>query len=193
MHHISEFKTLSDAYRGFILDLWGVIHDGVKPYPGAVDCLARIKAAGRPAVLLSNAPRRAAAAQAAMRTMGIADHLYTGILTSGEATHMALRDRTDPWFAALGTRMLHLGPARDRNAENGGQKDDERTAPGHPKSIPLAYSNRRRSPVRTYCRSAASCNSRSRNFWTFPEAVSGKSWTIQMKRGTLWRARRSRQ
>ena len=119
MHHISEFKSFPDTYRGFILDLWGVIHDGVKPYPGAVDCLARIKAAGRPAVLLSNAPRRAAAAQAAMRTMGIADHLYTGILTSGEATHMALRDRTDPWFAALGTRMLHLGPARDRNVFEG--------------------------------------------------------------------------
>ena len=38
---------------------------------------------GKPAVLLSNAPRRAALAQAAMRDMGIADGLYTGILTSG--------------------------------------------------------------------------------------------------------------
>ena len=47
--------------------------------------------------------------------MGIADDLYTGILTSGEATHVLLRDRTDPWFAALGRRVFHLGPERDRN------------------------------------------------------------------------------
>ena len=115
MDHLTGFETLARRYSGFILDLWGVIHDGVRPYPGAADCLARIRALGKPAVLLSNAPRRAHAAQAAMRAMGIADDLYTGILTSGEATHIALRDRDDPWFAALGRRMYHLGPTRDRN------------------------------------------------------------------------------
>lgn len=115
MDHLAGFAPLARRYRGFILDLWGVIHDGVQPYPGAADCLARIRDLGKPAVLLSNAPRRAHAAQAALRAMGIADELYTGILTSGEATHMALRDRSDPWFAALGRRMYHLGPARDRN------------------------------------------------------------------------------
>jgi len=115
MDHLTGFEALARRYNGFILDLWGVIHDGVKPYPGAADCLARIRDLGKPAVLLSNAPRRAHVAQAAMRAMGLADDLYTGILTSGEATHTALRDRTDPWFAGLGRRMYHLGPDRDRN------------------------------------------------------------------------------
>ena len=27
------------SYKAFILDIWGVLHDGVKPYPGAIDCL----------------------------------------------------------------------------------------------------------------------------------------------------------
>ncbi|WP_291297547.1 TIGR01459 family HAD-type hydrolase [Elioraea sp.] len=116
---LAGFAPLAERYDGFILDLWGVVHDGVQPYPGAVDCLARMKAAGKRSVLLSNAPRRAAAAQAAMRAMGIADDLYDGILTSGEATHLALRDRDDPWFAALGTRVFHLGPERDRNVIEG--------------------------------------------------------------------------
>ena len=115
MEHLHHFESLARRHDGFILDLWGVIHDGVKPYPGAADCLAQIKALGKPAVLLSNAPRRAHAAQAAMRAMGIADDLYTGIMTSGEAAHIALRDRADPWYAALGRRMYHLGPDRDRN------------------------------------------------------------------------------
>jgi HAD superfamily hydrolase (TIGR01459 family) len=29
--------------------------------------------------------------------------------------HIALRDRDDAWFAALGARVFHLGPERDRN------------------------------------------------------------------------------
>ena len=119
MQMLTGFAPLAARYDGFILDLWGVIHDGVSPYPGAVEVLKRLRAAGKPAVLLSNAPRRAHVAQLAMRGMGIADALYTGILTSGEVTYRMLRDRTDPFFAALGTRVYHLGPERDRNVIEG--------------------------------------------------------------------------
>jgi HAD superfamily hydrolase (TIGR01459 family) len=115
MQHLTHLHDLATRYAGFIIDLWGVVHDGVRPYPGAVDCLQALRDAGKPMVLLSNAPRRAEAAQASMRSMGIADDLYTDVLTSGEAVHLALRDRIDPWFAALGRRIFHLGPPRDRN------------------------------------------------------------------------------
>lgn len=119
MRHLDGFAALAAEYAGFIVDLWGVVHDGVSAYPGAVACLARIRAGGGRVVLLSNAPRRAGPAQVAMRAMGIDDSLYHGILTSGEATHASLRDRSDPWFAALGRRVFHLGPERDRNVLDG--------------------------------------------------------------------------
>ena len=91
------------------------MHDGVAPYPGAVDCLARLRDAGKRVVLLSNAPRRAAVAAAGMQAMGIAPDLYTGIVTSGEVTHALLRDRDGQGFAELGRRLWHIGPERDRN------------------------------------------------------------------------------
>lgn len=112
---LDRFAPLAERYDGFIIDLWGVIHDGVRPYPGAVETLRHLKRAGKRTVLLSNAPRRAEAARAAMRAMGIGDDLYDGLLTSGEAVHQALRERTDPWFARLSGPLWHLGPARDRN------------------------------------------------------------------------------
>lgn len=115
IEHLRGLAAIADRYDGFILDLWGVIHDGVAPYPGAIDCLARLRGAGKRAVLLSNAPRRAHVAQAGLRAMGIADDLYAACMTSGEATHLALRTRADPWFAALGPRVFHLGPERDRS------------------------------------------------------------------------------
>jgi HAD superfamily hydrolase (TIGR01459 family) len=119
MDHLKGFEPLAARYDGFILDLWGVVHDGVKPYPGAIGCLTRLRDAGKPVVLLSNAPRRASAAQAALEGMGIGPDLYTGIITSGEATHLALRDRMESWHAGLGPRVFHLGPERDRNVLDG--------------------------------------------------------------------------
>jgi HAD superfamily hydrolase (TIGR01459 family) len=51
--------------------------------------------------------------------MGICPDDYTGIVTSGEVTHRLLRDRDIPEFAALGRRLYHLGPERDRNVFTG--------------------------------------------------------------------------
>ncbi|MGH7071554.1 MAG: TIGR01459 family HAD-type hydrolase [Acetobacteraceae bacterium] len=119
MRHLSGMAEIAAEYDGFIVDLWGVLHDGVTAYPGAIDCLERLKRAGKRIVLLSNAPRRAAPAAAAMRAMGIGGALYDGLMTSGEATFSMLRNRDDPWFAALGRRVFHLGPLRDRNVLEG--------------------------------------------------------------------------
>ena len=114
MQHLDGFAPLAARYDGFILDLWGVIHDGVTAFPHAVTCLRQLAAAGKRTLLLSNVPRPNAAVRTMMRGMGIGDDLYTHILTSGEAVRRALADPPDLWWAELGRRVFHLGPARDR-------------------------------------------------------------------------------
>jgi len=115
MRHLDGFAPLANEYDGFIVDLWGVVHDGRRPYPGAIETLTRLRDAKRRVVLLSNAPRRARSAQETLRRLGIEDALYDGILTSGEATRTALIARSDPFFATLGHRVFHLGPEKDAN------------------------------------------------------------------------------
>ncbi len=114
MRFLDGFSTLAADYDGFIVDLWGVVHDGVKPYPGSRRTLEALRDAGKRVVLLSNAPRPSATAQKALRGMGLGDDLYSGIMTSGEATRLALINPPDAWFATLGPRVLHIGPERDR-------------------------------------------------------------------------------
>jgi HAD superfamily hydrolase (TIGR01459 family) len=114
MEHVSGFAPLADRYDGFVLDLWGVIHDGVNAFPHAIDTLDRLRAAGKRTLLLSNVPRPNDAVQTMMRRMGIDDALYTGILTSGEAVRRALQDPPDLWWTELGIRVFHLGPDRDK-------------------------------------------------------------------------------
>jgi HAD superfamily hydrolase (TIGR01459 family) len=116
---LGGISALAPDYDGFVLDLWGVVHDGIEPYPGAVDCLARLRAAGKATVLLSNAPRRAAVVIEAMEAIGIPRDYYGAILSSGEATWRALRYRADPWHAALGRRFHLIGGAGDRGLLDG--------------------------------------------------------------------------
>lgn len=113
MKEASGIAPVADRYDGYIVDLWGVIHNGVAPYPGAPECLQQLRQAGKRVILLSNAPRRADTVQVGLRAMGIGDDLYEGLMTSGECTRRMLQARTDPWFAQLGRRMLHLGPQKD--------------------------------------------------------------------------------
>lgn len=111
---VSGLSALADRYDGFILDLWGVLHDGEKPYPGALDCLTRLCEAGKRICLLSNAPRRIGAVAGILSGMGITPGHYHHLMTSGEATFEALHGRPDPWHAGLGRACLHLGPDHDR-------------------------------------------------------------------------------
>lgn len=110
---------LMDRYDGVILDLWGVVHDGKTPYPGATATLTRLMEAGKPVVMLSNAPRRADAVMDGMQEIGIPRMLYTDVLSSGELTWRALKERPDAWLKGLGRRCLHIGPERDRGLFDG--------------------------------------------------------------------------
>ena len=114
MEHLSGFAPLAARYDGFVLDLWGVIHDGVNAFPHAVETLRHLRDAGKKTLLLSNVPRPNDAVRTMMRGMGIDDDLYTGILTSGEAVRRALRNPPDLWWTELGVRVFHLGPNRDK-------------------------------------------------------------------------------
>jgi HAD superfamily hydrolase (TIGR01459 family) len=108
MRHLDGLAAIAGDYRGFVVDLWGVVHDGVRPYPGAVHCLQQLRRTGAHVTLLSNAPRRAHAAAAGLAAMGINPELYDLLMTSGEATWERLGE-------ARGLRIYHLGPERDRS------------------------------------------------------------------------------
>ena len=117
--HHDGMAAIAETYDGFVLDVWGVIHDGVKLYPGVVDTLERLTAAGKRFVMLTNAPRRSAAVAEGMVAMGMPERFCTRILSSGEATFVDLKERSDPFYAGLGNRCLHIGPDRDAGLFDG--------------------------------------------------------------------------
>jgi HAD superfamily hydrolase (TIGR01459 family) len=113
LRSITGLGEIALAYDALILDLWGVLHDGAKPFPGVVDGLTQLKRHGKRIAVLSNAPRRAAHVEKRMNQIGIPPGLYDHVHSSGEETWQHLVRRDDPFYAALGRRCYHIGPERD--------------------------------------------------------------------------------
>jgi HAD superfamily hydrolase (TIGR01459 family) len=116
---IDGMRQLAPRYDGYILDLWGVVHDGVAPFPGVLDCMDRLTTAGKRIVLLSNAPRRAADVVRRIEKIGVPRQLYHAVMSSGEETWQHLRQRDEPFYAALGRRCLHICSERDLEIREG--------------------------------------------------------------------------
>jgi HAD superfamily hydrolase (TIGR01459 family) len=111
--------ALAPRYDGFILDLWGVVHDGVAPMPGALECLRSLIEAGKRVVLLSNAPRRAGDVVERIDRIGVPAGLYHSVMSSGEEAWQHLFRRDDSFYAALGRRCVHIGSERDTGIREG--------------------------------------------------------------------------
>jgi HAD superfamily hydrolase (TIGR01459 family) len=101
---IAGLSTLAEAYDGVICDVWGVLHNGVSPYPAAAEALARFRALGKAVVLLTNAPRPAKAVEELLsRQYAIGHDSYDEIVTSGSVARKVFENEPR-------RRLFHLGP-----------------------------------------------------------------------------------
>lgn len=95
-------------YKVWLLDQFGVLHDGQNAYAGALDTVNRLASTGVKLVIISNSSRRAVSTFERMERLGFEPSLFTGVITSGELTHEYLKRRYDPWFSKLGRKCIHI-------------------------------------------------------------------------------------
>ena len=107
---VPGLAALAADYDGYILDVWGVMHQGGPAYPEAIACVRRLREAGKRVVFLSNAPRLAFQVEAVLNGKGVDATLYDAVVASGDAARQALADRACLPFDGLGTRYHLLGP-----------------------------------------------------------------------------------
>jgi HAD superfamily hydrolase (TIGR01459 family) len=103
---VSVLDTLDKKYRLILCDIWGVIHDGIRLYPGAAERLLQWRGEGRCVGLITNAPRTQEAVERQLDRIGLERDAYQFVATSGEAGIDALN--------ALGQPVGFVGTAEDR-------------------------------------------------------------------------------
>jgi HAD superfamily hydrolase (TIGR01459 family) len=103
---IGSIKELGSSYAAWLVDIWGVMHNGVRAYAPAVEATKRFREQGGLVVLLSNSPRPSEGLQHQLGSFGVADQCYDATVSSGDLTRHVLAKHP-------GARIFHLGPERD--------------------------------------------------------------------------------
>jgi HAD superfamily hydrolase (TIGR01459 family) len=109
---LPSIAPLADTSQAWIVDVWGVMHNGARAYRAAGDACRRFRAKGGIVMLLSNAPRPFSAVVPHMSALGVDPEAYDAGVTSGDATREMIAD----W---QGRPLLHIGPERDRGLFEG--------------------------------------------------------------------------
>jgi HAD superfamily hydrolase (TIGR01459 family) len=109
---LSSISALSADSAAWIVDIWGVMHNGAHAFAAAGDACRRFREQGGSVLLLSNAPRPFSAVRSHLDGLGVARSAYDAGLTSGDVTRTML--------AAWQRRpLLHIGPDRDKGLFEG--------------------------------------------------------------------------
>jgi len=103
---IGSIKEIGSRYRAWLVDIWGVMHNGHRAFPRAVDAARSFRERGGIVVLLSNSPRPTPGVQEQLRRLGVPDDAYDATVTSGDLTRYELGKHK-------GATVFHLGPERD--------------------------------------------------------------------------------
>lgn len=103
---LNSISGLARRYDAWLTDIWGVMHNGLQPFPKAVEACRIFREGGGVVILISNSPRPRETAAEQLLEVGVPADCYDGIATSGDVTRRLIANYA-------GNSVYHLGPERD--------------------------------------------------------------------------------
>ncbi len=105
-------KALSKTYPIWLSDIWGVVHNGVKPFASAVTALKNHRAGGGTVILITNAPNTAPNVAKHLEELGVGRSAYDNLVTSGDVTRNLIVKHG-------GDKTYFIGTSRDHSIFKG--------------------------------------------------------------------------
>jgi HAD superfamily hydrolase (TIGR01459 family) len=103
---LSSIASLSATSDVWFVDIWGVIHNGVRAYAKSVAACEAFRSQGGTVLFVTNSPRPRDSVGRQLDGIGVPRSAYDGIVSSGDAS----RNLIETWS---GRPILHIGPSRD--------------------------------------------------------------------------------
>ena len=86
INKLEGFRDVINNFDAFIIDQWGVLHDGKVPYHGVIECLKNLKDQGKILILLSNSSKKKTNVYKGLSKIGIDTLYFDDCVTSGEVS-----------------------------------------------------------------------------------------------------------
>ena len=100
-------KSIINDIDLLFIDIWGVLHNGIKLYKESVDVLDKLEQSKKEYILLTNAPRPNNTVITFLKNMGLDNTKCKKVSTSGEIALKYLKSKYK------GLKFFHVGPPRD--------------------------------------------------------------------------------
>ena len=107
MRELNQLSDIYDNYDTFVIDLWGVVHNGMELNQRAIKAIDQLNNNSKKIVFLSNAPRPSSKVIDFLLKMNMDRKYLSNVMTSGEAAMHAINKNQ------FGKSFFHLGPPRD--------------------------------------------------------------------------------
>lgn len=82
---IQNLAEVSNKYEALFCDLWGCVHNGVRPFDQAVAALQKYRENSGVVVLVTNAPRHAGSVEKHLARLGLPNNCWDTIASSGDS------------------------------------------------------------------------------------------------------------
>lgn len=112
---INGLTEIIDKYDAFIIDLWGVMHNGEDNFPHSINALENLKKKNKNIIFFSNAPRRSKAVKEILTSKNTNSELYLDVVSSGEILFQQLTKKE----INIGKKFFYIGPKKDHNILTG--------------------------------------------------------------------------
>ena len=103
IRHLTGLSDVAEKYDYFLLDIFGLMHNGVQVFEDTIPCLEALRDANKKICFISNTPRRADGAMADLARHGIDQGFYDALVTAGESARTELIEKYK------GKRVFFLG------------------------------------------------------------------------------------
>ena len=105
---INRLEEIYDNYDAFILDQWGVIHDGNKGYLNAIKCIEKLYSKKKILTIISNSSRKKEETIMRLPNLGFQSTHFHEVMTSGEMIWLSLKNKNNSEVKNLGKRCFHI-------------------------------------------------------------------------------------
>ena len=108
MKIIKKISDIANDFDTFIIDLWGVMHNGKESFPKAIKCVDELYKLKKNLIIISNSSQKNEKILVDLEKLGFNINLFNRILTSGQAVWEELKKPTLAWSKKLGENCYHL-------------------------------------------------------------------------------------
>jgi len=113
---IDGIKDIIDGYDVFILDQWGVMHNGKEGYNAAIKCVETLYAYNKILIIISNSSKRKHTSADRLSDFGYSKNYFLEIMTSGEMVWQSLVHLNHDFTKKLQKNCFHI---YDKSQEDG--------------------------------------------------------------------------